>query len=48
MPGNITTALFNKISRDLNIPIVNMFYDGHRGENEKLKSFLRNYLNIQV
>lgn len=45
MPGNITTAIFNALSDKLNIPVVNMFYDGTKGANEKLRTFLRNYIS---
>lgn len=44
MPGNISQAIFQKISEDIGIPVINMFYDGQRGENKKLEIFLRNFL----
>ncbi|MEN2998572.1 MAG: acyl-CoA dehydratase activase [Brevinematia bacterium] len=43
MPGNITTAIFNNISKELGIPIVNVFYDGRKDENERLRTFLKSY-----
>jgi len=45
MPGNISQAYFHKLSEKIGIPIINMFYDGQRGENIKLEIFLKNFLN---
>lgn len=45
MPGNITAALFQQISDEFRIPIVNMVYDGRGGQNKILRVYLNNLLN---
>jgi len=42
MPGTLTTAIFRKLSSDLGIPVVSMFYDGHGNQNQRLEVFLNN------
>ena len=42
MPGTITGAIFRRMSNRKGIPIVNMYYDGTVGVNEKITTFLRN------
>ncbi|NLI98805.1 hypothetical protein GX441_09150 [bacterium] len=42
MPGTQTTALFKQVEADYGVPVINMFYDGEEGTNEKLKVYLRN------
>ncbi len=42
MPGTITGAVFRQMSTRKGIPIVNMYYDGTVGVNEKITTFLRN------
>jgi predicted nucleotide-binding protein (sugar kinase/HSP70/actin superfamily) len=42
MPGALTTALFQKIQRDMGIPVVNMFYDGEGDLNRRVAVFLNN------
>jgi predicted CoA-substrate-specific enzyme activase len=42
MPGTLTTAIFQKLSPELGIPIVSLFYDGHGNQNQHLKVFLNN------
>ncbi len=42
MPGNISAAIFQKIQRDYGVPVINLFYDGDRSENERLRSFMNN------
>ena len=42
MPGTITGAIFRQMSSQRGIPIVNMYYDGTVGINEKITTFLRN------
>ncbi len=42
MPGTITTAVFRRLSRELGIPVVSLFYDGHGNQNRRLAVFLRN------
>jgi predicted CoA-substrate-specific enzyme activase len=42
MPGVVSTALFKKISAELGMPIVNLFYDGNGAQNQRLEVFLAN------
>jgi predicted nucleotide-binding protein (sugar kinase/HSP70/actin superfamily) len=42
MPGTLTTAIFRKLSTELGIPVVSMFYDGHGNQNQRLEVFLNN------
>lgn len=42
MPGAITAAVFRQMSSRRGIPIVNMYYDGTVGVNERITAFLRN------
>lgn len=42
MPGILTSAVFGQIAAASGIPIVNMYYDGTVGVNEKVAVFLRN------
>jgi predicted CoA-substrate-specific enzyme activase len=42
MPGVATTAIFRRLSADLDMPIVNMFYDGNGNQNRRLEVFLNN------
>ncbi len=42
MPGTITGAIFRQMSSQKGIPIVNMYYDGTVGVNEKIMTFLKN------
>ena len=42
MPGTLTTALFHKLAPEQGIPMVNMFYDGHGNQNQRLEVFLNN------
>ena len=42
MPGTLTTAIFRKLSPELGIPVVGMFYDGEGKQNERLRVFLNN------
>jgi len=44
MPGTLTAAIFRKVSQDYNVPIINMFYDGEEGTNDKLSIYLRNLI----
>jgi hypothetical protein len=41
MPGTITGAIFRRMSAQKGIPIVNMYYDGTVGVNEKITTFLK-------
>ena len=40
-PGIIATALFRRISEEKNLPVVNLFYDGAAGQNQRLEVYLR-------
>jgi predicted nucleotide-binding protein (sugar kinase/HSP70/actin superfamily) len=42
MPGTITGAIFRQMSAQKGVPIVNMYYDGTVGVNEKITTFLKN------
>jgi predicted nucleotide-binding protein (sugar kinase/HSP70/actin superfamily) len=42
MPGTVTTALFRKISKEISLPVVNLFYDGTGNENKRLAVYLNN------
>jgi hypothetical protein len=42
MPGTLTTAIFGLIQSRFQTPVINMFYDGQGGQNERLKVFLSN------
>jgi hypothetical protein len=42
MAGAICAALFVKMEKELQIPIVNLFYDGRGDENARLPVFLSN------
>jgi predicted nucleotide-binding protein (sugar kinase/HSP70/actin superfamily) len=45
MPGTITAAVFRQMSAEKGVPIVNMYYDGTEGVNEKISIFLKNLRN---
>ncbi len=40
MPGNITQAVFQGLGEKIGIPVINMFYDGKKGENKNLERLL--------
>lgn len=42
MPGIVSTALFNKLRAEIDLPIINMFYDGNGNQNKRLEVFLNN------
>jgi Uncharacterized protein conserved in bacteria len=42
MPGTITTGIFGELQARLGIPILNQFYDGRRGPEQKIGSYLTN------
>ncbi len=42
MPGTISTALYRRMSADLGIPMVSLFYDGQGTQNQRLEVFLNN------
>ncbi len=45
MPGTVTTALFQQLTKELKMPIINMFYDGRGDQNQRLKVFLNNTIS---
>ncbi|MEN3043820.1 MAG: acyl-CoA dehydratase activase [Candidatus Hydrothermales bacterium] len=47
MPGNISQAFSHFISSKINIPFINIFYDGQKGSNEDLEIFLRNLVTSE-
>ena len=42
MPGTISSALYRRMSADLGIPMISLFYDGQGTQNQRLEVFLRN------
>ena len=42
MPETVATAVFGRVSADLDMPIVSLFYDGSGGQNRRLEVFLNN------
>jgi predicted CoA-substrate-specific enzyme activase len=42
MPGTITGAVFRQMSSKKGVPIVNMYYDGTVGVNDRITTFLQN------
>ncbi|OGQ90263.1 MAG: hypothetical protein A2289_20190 [Deltaproteobacteria bacterium RIFOXYA12_FULL_58_15] len=42
MAGTICAALFTKMERELQVSVINMFYDGSGDENSRLEVFLAN------
>lgn len=46
MPGNISQAFSEMISFKINIPFINIFYDGQKGSNEVLEIFLKNLIKF--
>jgi predicted CoA-substrate-specific enzyme activase len=42
--GNITTAMFQMIQKEINIPVVSMFYNGEGEQTKRLETMLKNYL----
>lgn len=42
MAGTVSAALFGKLERDLDVPVVNVFYDGTGDENARIDVFLAN------
>ncbi|MEN3045824.1 MAG: acyl-CoA dehydratase activase [Candidatus Hydrothermales bacterium] len=47
MPGNISQAFSHYVSSIINIPFINIFYDGQKGSNEDLEIFLRNLVTSE-
>jgi len=48
MHGSITDAIFQEISEETGIPIVNMAYDGEGGQNSRLEVFFANRTSAKV
>jgi predicted nucleotide-binding protein (sugar kinase/HSP70/actin superfamily) len=42
MPETVATAVFGRLSADVDVPIVSLFYDGSGGQNRRLEVFLNN------
>jgi predicted CoA-substrate-specific enzyme activase len=42
MPETMATSLFGRVSADVDMPIVSLFYDGSGGQNRRLEVFLNN------
>jgi predicted nucleotide-binding protein (sugar kinase/HSP70/actin superfamily) len=42
MPGTISTAIYRRVSADVGIPMVSLFYDGQGTQNQRLEVFLNN------
>jgi predicted CoA-substrate-specific enzyme activase len=42
MPETVATAIFGRLSADVDMPIVSLFYDGSGGQNRRLEVFLNN------
>ena len=42
MPETVATAIFGRVSADVDMPIVSLFYDGSGGQNRRLEVFLNN------
>jgi predicted CoA-substrate-specific enzyme activase len=42
MPETVATAIFGRVSADIDMPIVSLFYDGSGGQNRRLEVFLNN------
>jgi predicted nucleotide-binding protein (sugar kinase/HSP70/actin superfamily) len=42
MPETVATAVFGRVSADVDMPIVSLFYDGSGGQNRRLEVFLNN------
>jgi predicted nucleotide-binding protein (sugar kinase/HSP70/actin superfamily) len=42
MPETVATSLFGRVSADVDMPIVSLFYDGSGGQNRRLEVFLNN------
>jgi hypothetical protein len=38
----VATAVFGRLSADVDVPIVSLFYDGSGGQNRRLEVFLNN------
>jgi predicted nucleotide-binding protein (sugar kinase/HSP70/actin superfamily) len=42
MPETVATAIYGRLSTDVDMPIVSLFYDGSGGQNRRLEVFLNN------
>jgi hypothetical protein len=45
MPETVATAVFGRLSADVDMPIVSLFYDGSGGQNRRLEVFLNNAIS---
>jgi predicted nucleotide-binding protein (sugar kinase/HSP70/actin superfamily) len=46
MPETMATAIFSRLSADVGIPVVSLFYDGSGGQNRRLEVFLKNAIRV--
>ena len=42
MPETVATSIYGRLSADVDMPIVSLFYDGSGGQNRRLEVFLNN------
>ena len=42
MPGTISTTIFSEIEKIYRVPVLNQFYDGEEGLNQKISTYLQN------
>jgi predicted CoA-substrate-specific enzyme activase len=42
MPETVATSIYGRVSADVDMPIVSLFYDGSGGQNRRLEVFLNN------
>ena len=45
MPGTISAAIFKEVERSIQLPILNIFYEGAGEQNAKVGVFLNNLRN---
>jgi predicted nucleotide-binding protein (sugar kinase/HSP70/actin superfamily) len=48
MPGTITTGIFQRITHELGVPVINMFYDGEGDLNRQIGTALANVRKAPV
>ncbi len=48
MPGNITTAMFQKIQKEFGRPVINFFYDGECDVNRTKGVYLNNTKKVAL
>jgi len=45
MPGTLTSGLFQRLEKDLGIPIVSLFFDGETDLRHLVRTYITNILN---